>query len=1363
MENKQSLIPFFSIPDKLKSFSEILHKAQSPSVSVFKKLDPVFFNLPIDSVLPSFLNKDPQIVNQELIFAHELKNIFPPQVFSENDLLEISRKLFSYMKLYAYCNKKNIPSGDVQLLLSLVSNIYTRDQILKFGKAISEKYKLLMNILSSYQKKGKFNFYVKNPDMTSREKNETSEHWGDGSYLSTGVWSYEKQDMDFLPNMRATFSQKMRHPHHDFEMSLANDMSTNTIIAEAEFLEKAIIFDSNGFISEDERKKNRKNSFLYVFEQVKESSNWQKYVNKDMHTLRCEIKNNQKRKIFSIACRTFKGITGLDESWIIEIYDRNGKKIGQISTNFQEIHFIKHVARPCASFISTYMMSELAMYVYSAARNMALPHKAVCAPNANPWSAMRLSGYISYVPSSSIGQIASKVSIIAPSYFPTRSMNPIANILDKQSHEMKDELLNPNIWWHTFLTGAIVKAISENSYRVEYPGSNFHVDVHWQHISKGHIVTLFNNFFEQVQEIFIAAEEEDRENIIGLVALAKAMKIQNAPDFTDFEYIVNNEILFEASLENMKSESILGKRVAPATITIPSVPISYSINDASSIIVKYGNMERVNGNLTDYVSIFEKNELLSLSPENNTIQDYKEFFSIVSNFYESQIISSKIKDQESAVKLINFIPIIHAAHTTAMNAKDKMLVPSLIKVTEFDIPANASDKKTYFDFIKVHNQKFNFSYSVRLHAERISKETPSPSKTKKVVPSDFSKIYSFSISCTDNNGNPIFLYKPERQFAFGNVSIFSSLEMIVCGYLPDFIFWVNTEGINAHKNMRISSGSYAKTSEKLFSASKTDTIEWEMPFLPDNTMMSSQYETVKSWLTRQFPSLKGMEQGPGHKNIDVLTHSLNCATLVDVTRPNGYCPAKEIQNDRSIRVLRVAALLHDIGKASREDGGVGGVSEEHAKYSSILAESFASEFFFNPEEKKMFMKIIRYHDAFGKAQTGKLGSVDDAISHLAKIAGDQHTAQMLYHVYRCDVDSIPEFGIEGKNVSEEISEHTFVSPEILLQMICEYMQINKFFPVDIEQIWESEKSMMAGKKIPTQNRKTILSGEFVQKVNDFNDGIPLFHGESVLHSYNPQYFKKMKTFINQIKTNPAISYARDLGMSYDGATGSIARCFVWTNKHSVNNMFFLGIKNYLGLSYSGLHALVNSPIKNKESIASIMSSINNYEKIVDDKYMIVFDYHMGKVIMQKDLEETYLTWKKWKQSKNGSSLFSLTLTNNDMFDMEKVALHMGYSTIINNDGTIVCADSSRIAIIGAYEVRANTSEVAPSDMASEKYYGDNPATVSVLLPMGNKEKVLLPKLDHSEIFISNNHTHFLSNNVWNARPMEEQPEKNMSR
>jgi hypothetical protein len=255
----------------------------------------------------------------------------------------------------------------------------------------------------------------------------------------------------------------------------------------------------------------------------------------------------------------------------------------------------------------------------------------------------------------------------------------------------------------------------------------------------------------------------------------------------------------------------------------------------------------------------------------------------------------------------------------------------------------------------------------------------------------------------------------------------------------------------------------------------------------------------------------------------------------------------------------------------------------------------------------------------------------------------------------------------------------------------------------------------------------------------------------------------MKTVINQIKTNPAISYARDLGMSYDGATGSIARCFVWTNKNSVNNMFFLGMKNYLGLSYSGLHALVNSPIKNKESIASIMSSINNYEKIVDDKYMIVFDYHMGKVIMQKDLEETYLAWKKWKQSKNGSSLFSLTLTNNDMFDMEKVALHMGYSTIINNDGTIVCADSSRIAIIGAYEVRANTSEVAPSDMASEKYYGDNPATVSVLLPMGNKEKVLLPKLDHSEIFISNNHTHFLSNNVWNAKPMEEQPEKNMSR
>lgn len=1361
MENIKSLIPFFSIPDKLKNFSEILHKAQSPSVSVFKSLDPKFFNLPIDSILPSFLNKDPQIINQELLFAHELKNIFPHQVFSENDLLEISRKLFSYMKLYAYCNKKNIPSRDVQILLSLISNIYTKPQILSFGEAIANKYEMLMNILEHYQKRGKFNFYVKNPDMTLKEENETVEHWGDGSYLPTGVWTYEKQDIDFLPNSRATFSRKMRHPHHDFEMSVAENLIQDNIVAEAEFIEKSMIFTSEGFLDESERKRHRRYSFLQVFNQIKDSSIWQKYVNKDMNTLRCEIKNNQSRKIFSIACRTFKGITGLDEHWIIEIYDRGGKKIGQIATNFQEINFVKHVARPCASFISTYLMSELAIYVYAAARNMALPHKAICAPNANPWSAMRLSGNICYLPSSSIGQVASKVSIVPPSYFPTRSLNPIANILQRESHKAREELLNPNIWWETFKAGVIIKKISENAYRVEYAGSNFHIDVHWHHITKGHTVLLANDFFEQIQEIFFPSEEEDIENILGIIALAKAMKIRNSPNFEDFGYTIDNQILFESSMDDMKSGSVIGERVAPSIITIPSVPISYSINDSSTTIIKYGNMDKVNANLTDYVGVFEKNELLSLSPENNSIGNYKEFFLKISHFYESQIVSSKVKDQEFVVNLINFIPIIHAVHTTAMNANDKILVPNLMKVTEFDIPANKEDKKTHFDFVKVHNQKFDFSYLVRLHAERISKETPSPSKIRKIVPSDFSKIYSFTILCADNAGNPIFLYKPERQFSFGNVSVFASLEVIVCGYLPDFIFWVNTEGINAHKNMRMSSGNYAKTAEKLSAASKKDIVEWDMPFLPDNTMMSSQYETVKSWITRQFPSLKGMQQGPGHKNIDVLSHSLNCATLVDITRPDGYCPATEVQNDRFARVLRVAALLHDIGKASREDGGVGGISEDHAKYSSILAEPFASEFFFAAEEKKIFMKIIRYHDAFGKAQTGRLGSIDDAIAHLARIAGDQHTAQLLYHVYRCDVDSIPTLGVEGRNVSQEVSEHTFVSPEKLLEMICEYIQMNKFLPVNIEEIWESEKSMMSGKKIPTQNRKTIFSGEFVQKINDFNSGIPLFRGESIIHSYNPHYYKKMKLIIRQINSNQGISYARDLGMSYDGATGSIARCFVWTNKESLNNMFFVGPKNYFGLSHSGMHALVNSPIKHNQSIASIMSSINSYERIVDDKYMVVFDYHMGKVIMQEEIEEIFDAWKRWKQSKNGSSLFSLVLTNNDMFDMEKIALHMGYSTVINRDGTIVCADPSRIAIIGAYEVRASTAEVAPSNTTAMRHYGDYPATIQALMPSGHKEHVILPKLDYSEIFISEHHTHYLANNIWNGIPMEETSEKKL--
>ena len=1360
---KKDSIPFFSIPGKDISSVDFFSKSNAELSGIFDYLDPKFFHLPIERVLPPYLKKESAILHEQYQFSVALKNIFPPKVFSDQEIEEISKKIFSFMKMYAYCNKKNIPIQDCETLLSLIANIYTSDQIIQFGNLMTKTYAVLMGLLDVHHKLGKFNFFVKNPDMLFPEEDIEAEQWGQGSYLSTGVWSYGKQDIPFLPTVRAVFVKDGRHPHHDFEMSVLQDVIMDgKIIVTSEFIDKQVIFTKNGYIDETERQKHQRDAFLYVFNQIKQLSNWHKYSNKYMNTMRCEIKNNRKNKIFSVACRTFKGLSGLDEHWILEIYDLHGKKIGHITTSFQETDFIKHVARPCASFIASYMMSELSVYVYCASKNAPLPHKAVCAPNSNPWSAMRLAGNIHYLPTSSTGQLASSVTMIQPSYFPTRSMNPVLNILVNKKNDSSKKIFNPNLWWDTFQSAVSIKDISQDSYRVEYPGGNYHVDVYRKETNKGYVVALMNDFFEIIQEIFIPTDQQDTNNALGIIALARCMKIRNTPSFEEFGFFVNNDELFWNSKEKMSFEPSIGGTDKLPVLSIPSEPISYAINSSSMTFVKFANMHALNGNLTNYLRTFEANELLDVSQENNSINDYENLFHRVLDFYDSNILSETIIDQENAMQMINIAPIIQAIHSLSVSANKKMIVPQLIKVSEFGEPADRSAIKTQFKFIKIENQKFNFSYTVTLHSEKIPKNTPSPSKTKKIIVSDFSKCFSFSITCEDIKNNPVFIYKPQRQFSFGNVDIFSNIEMILCGYLPDFIFWVNTEGMNAHKSMRISTGNYAKTMKKLSTASKDETVKWDMPFSPDCTMMSAQYETTKSWLTRHFPSLKGMKQGPGHGNIDVLTHLLNCATLVDVVRPDGYCPARQITDDRMARILRIAAVLHDVGKSSKEDGGVGGISEEHPKYSSILSEPFASEFYFNLQEKNLLLKLIKYHDVFGKAQTGKIGSIDEAIAHLAKISGDVLSADMLYHLYRCDVDSIPALGIQGKNVAQEISEHTLVSAEKLLEMTKEYISVNKFEPVDMQEIWMNDRELFSGKKIPTQGRKTILSGEFVQKVNDFSSMHALFDGEKSTQLYNPQYFKKIKSMIKQIKISPDLSYARDLGMHYDGATGSVARCFIWTTEQFINRMFFSGVKNYIGFSYAGIHALVNSPIENKKSLASMLSTENNHEKVIDHKFLLVFDYHAGKIIDQNDLEEIMPIWKKWKQFKNGSSAFSLLINETDMFDMKSLALHLGYSTIKNNDGTIVCVDPRRIAIIGAYEITDSKSQAAPSLFASKNYYGSNPATIEVLLPSGQTEKVLLPKLIYSEIFLETSHTHYFDKNAWDGIPMEESYKKELS-
>ena len=1350
------LISSFEIPDETTNKNLHFVRANVSSNQIFPDLNPKFFGTNIDDALPRFLKKSKNIIEQEQDFAKDIRTIFPKNTFSVHETEEISKKIFLYMKMYAYFGKKNIPIQDITSMISLLADSYTHEQVVLFGSVIRDKYTKLEKILGAYHRMEIFYSCVRNPNMLSASSPESSYHWGQGSYLTNGEWTYGKQEIPFITNVKAHFGYQIRHPHHNFEFSIIDDAYAKRYVGKAEFCDMDFIFDKNGLLEDHNRAKHQREIFLFVFRQIKNISNWQSYNAKNLHTMRCEIRNNRQEKIFSISCISQKNIEGKDESWKICFYDRIGKKIGEIVTDFNNVDFIKHIARSCASFISTYLLSEFCLYVYSATRGISLPHPAVCPPNGNPWTAMRLSGNISYMPSSSVGQLASKISVVQPSFFPTKSINPIAGNLGDVSSEKIDHLLNPNIWWETFQNNVIIKNISNISYRAEYQGSHFQVDVTKESDPEGFHVVLSNDSFEIIQELFVLESQENEDFLLGKLALGHALKINNIPEFQDYGYMFHSRELLANTKISPTPKSAIGYQNQPAGLSIPSVPISYAINDASTTLIKYGNSDSLNGNLTNFLDVFSKNELIDMSPEKNSINDYKTFFGKVCDFYESNFLSSTVQNQEKILYLINIAPIIHAIHQQALMAEDKMIVDQLPFVNEFGTLSDASERKKNFGFVTIQNQNFDFSYKVILTSERISLNTPAPSKIQKVVTSDFSKSYGFKIICSDTNKNTIFVYCPQRQFNFGNVDIFSNIYTIICGYLPDFILWVNSEGITIHKNMRISSVNSAKTQERLSAVTKEDKEEWNMPFIPDCTMMTAQYETVKSWLSNQFPSLKGMKQGPGHANLDVLAHSLNCATMVDVTRDDGYCPALETGDDRLARILRIAAILHDVGKSSAEDGGTGGISEDHPRYSSVLSQPLLAEFYLNKNEQNIALKLIRNHDIFGKAQTGKIGTIDDAIAHIAKIAGTQKEAELLYHLYRCDVDSIPGIGLQGKNVGNENSLHTKVNSENLLEMVINYINSNIFSAVKIEDVMQSESIMQNKKQLSSSEKRLSHDGEFVQKVNNLGQVSAAFTGERVVQAYNPQYFKKMNAIIHRINKNPELSFARELSMSYDGATGTIARCFFWTTGHSIQNIFSYGLKNYFGIDYAGIHALVNAPLSKTYSMQSMLGVYEKNRRIIDHRYLVVFDYHMGKIITSESLEKIAPIWTQWKSSKNGNDLLSLSINDREILDRENIALQMGYSTIYNNDKTIICADPNRIALIGAYEINSNPEGMAQDEQTSKRsHYGDIPATLEILLQNGHYERVTLPKLNYSEIFISTNHPNYFDASHWNGIPMQE--------
>jgi poly(A) polymerase len=132
-----------------------------------------------------------------------------------------------------------------------------------------------------------------------------------------------------------------------------------------------------------------------------------------------------------------------------------------------------------------------------------------------------------------------------------------------------------------------------------------------------------------------------------------------------------------------------------------------------------------------------------------------------------------------------------------------------------------------------------------------------------------------------------------------------------------------------------------------------------------------------------LPELSAMrlEQDPIHRHKDVLAHSI---AVTANTRPE--------------RVVRLAALLHDIGKPRTRAIGPNGVSfHHHEVVGARMARKRMTALRYSKDDIDAVAKLVELHLRF---HTYKMGWTDSAVRRFVRDAGDQ--LERLVELTRCD-------------------------------------------------------------------------------------------------------------------------------------------------------------------------------------------------------------------------------------------------------------------------------------------------------------------------------------------------------------------------
>jgi poly(A) polymerase len=131
----------------------------------------------------------------------------------------------------------------------------------------------------------------------------------------------------------------------------------------------------------------------------------------------------------------------------------------------------------------------------------------------------------------------------------------------------------------------------------------------------------------------------------------------------------------------------------------------------------------------------------------------------------------------------------------------------------------------------------------------------------------------------------------------------------------------------------------------------------------------------------ELPAL-GLEQDPIHRHKDVLAHTI---AVVDKTRP--------------IRVLRLAALFHDLGKPKTRSFGPGGTVSfhHHEVVGARMARDRMRALCYSNQDIETVTRLVELHLRF---HTYKMGWTDSAVRRYVRDAGS--LLGLLNELTRCD-------------------------------------------------------------------------------------------------------------------------------------------------------------------------------------------------------------------------------------------------------------------------------------------------------------------------------------------------------------------------